>query len=160
MTQGNKNSCSIHIGRRHRLRLLQESWKIPFNYVWELKMPELRITWGSWAEVHLCDYVHMSTLTHKTAKAICAGGKVVSLSLGNTEWGSVPWHKDAVGYHGNQLELLCKGHVICGNKTGVTISQYHNYLQLILHIRIVFSYLHKALFTFAPSLMRVGAAWP
>lgn len=34
-----------------------------------------------------------------------------------------------------------------GTKTGVTISQYHNYPQLILHIRIVLSYLHKALFT-------------
>lgn len=33
----------------------------------------------------MCDYVSVFTLTHKTAKAICAGGKVVSLSLGNTE---------------------------------------------------------------------------
>lgn len=23
-----------------------------------------------------CDYVHVFTLTHKTAKAVCAGGKV------------------------------------------------------------------------------------
>lgn len=65
------------------------------------------------------------------------------------------WLKDAVGYHGNQLELLCEGHVICGNKTGATISQYHNYLQLILHIRIVLSYLHKALFT----LLQVLCEW-
>lgn len=67
----------------------------------------------------------------------------------------MPWLKDAVGYYGNQLELLCEGHDICGNKTGVAIPQYHNYLQLILHIRIVLSYLHKALFT----LLKVLREW-